>query len=277
MLRIGCLEMSSGPDVQENLNVIAAAVDASPLLDLLVLPENAVQMPSSKALQYVELASGGIVQSALSELAASKQMAILLGSLAVVESDGANRTKPYARSLLFDPLGKLVAAYDKLHLFDVDTQPGASHQYRESDTYRAGVVSIEQTSPKQLVFNDLPLQLGLTICYDLRFPELYRLLAQRGAQLICVPAAFTYETGKAHWETMLRCRAIENQVFIAAAAQVGKHASGRRTWGHSMIIDPWGEIITEQTDGQGLVFAEIDLTKIESLKERFPVHLHRRL
>jgi predicted amidohydrolase len=167
--------------------------------------------------------------------------------------------------------------YDKIHLFDVDTTEDGSGRYRESDTYQKGRVSEDSLSPIPLTNASFTLLLGLTICYDLRFPEFYRALAGNGAQLICVPSAFTFETGQAHWEPLLRARAIENQVFIAAAAQQGEHENGRRTWGHSMIIDPWGNILTEKKSGQGLVFAEIDLTQIKTLQARFPVHRHKRL
>lgn len=273
-VRVACLQMNSGPDVDDNLAYIAEAVRAAPGLDLLVLPENALQMPANRAGQYTEPAQIGHAQTELARLAVEHTLAIVIGSLAISDSEEA---KPVARSILIDQQGKQAASYDKLHLFDVDTQSGAAHRYRESDTYRAGTLSIEQTSPKPLDIAGTAVQLGLTICYDLRFPELYRVLAERGAQIICVPAAFTYETGQAHWEVLLRSRAIENQVFIIAAAQTGIHASGRKTWGQSMIIDPWGDIVVQQSHDLGLVFADIDLTTIKSLAERFPVHQHRRL
>lgn len=266
--------MNSGPDVAENLAFITARLRAESNLDLLVLPENAVQMPATRNQQYVESASGGEVQNTLSQLAVDTHTAILLGSLAIQTE---SNQKPFARSLLFDSQGRSCHAYDKLHLFDVDTGSGMRGQYRESDSYQPGRLTEAQISPKPLRIGDLTVQLGLSICYDLRFPEMYRSLVQRGAQIVCVPAAFTHETGKAHWATLLRARAIENQVYVLAAAQHGTHANGRQTWGHSMIIDPWGEVIAQQNAGQGLVSATLDLTKIESLKERFPVHQHRRL
>jgi len=168
-------------------------------------------------------------------------------------------------------------------LFDVDTDVDVCNaerlknsRYRESDRYQAGMLSKSQLMPASLLIGQSYVQIGLTICYDLRFPEVYRALASNGAQLICVPAAFTYQTGLAHWQTLLKARAIENQVFVAAPAQVGEHANGRRSWGQTMIIDPWGQVIAEQKTGEGLVFAEIDLTTIQSLRERFPAHKHKR-
>ncbi|GHA11758.1 amidohydrolase [Arenicella chitinivorans] len=266
--------MNSGPDVAENLAFITASLRAEPDLDLLLLPENAVQMPATRDHQYVEPATGGEVQRALSRLAADTGTAIVLGALAVLVEPN---PKPFARSLLFDQQGRLCHTYDKLHLFDVDTGDSRQHRYRESETYQAGPLTQAQASPKALTIGDLSVQLGLSICYDLRFPEMYRALVQRGAQILCVPAAFTYETGQAHWATLLRARAIENQVYVLAAAQHGIHANGRQTWGHSMIVDPWGEVIVQQNTGQGLVSATLDLTKIESLKASFPVQQHRRL
>ncbi len=273
-IKVACLQMNSGPVVAENLAFISASLRTTSNLDLLVLPENALQMPASRDQQYIEPATGGEVQRALSQLAAETSTAILLGSLAAQVEKG---QKPFARSLLFDRQGRLCHTYDKLHLFDVDTGNGSQGQYRESDTYQPGCINESQISPKPLTFGDLTVQLGLSICYDLRFPEMYRALVQRGAQIVCVPAAFTCETGEAHWAALLRARAIENQVYVLAAAQHGLHANGRQTWGHSMIIDPWGDVIAQQSTGQGLVSATLDLTKIELLKARFPVHQHRRL
>ena len=271
---IACLQMNSGPDVAENLAFVESSLAASDGLDILLLPENFAQMPARRSDQYIESPQSGEVQSGLSRMAEDHQVVIIAGSVPIQTADS---EKPYARSLVFDRRGKQVGYYDKLHLFDVETGAGSDSRYRESATYCHGAVGPESKQPVSLDFGAFDLQLGLTICYDLRFPELYRALAANQAQLICVPSAFTFETGQAHWEPLLRARAIENQVFIAAAAQTGEHANGRKTWGHSMIIDPWGNILAEKKDGQGLVFADIDLTQIESLRTRFPVHSHKRL
>jgi len=276
-LRVACLQMSSGKDVDSNLTSVVEHLEGAEQTDLIVLPENFAQMPASRADQYVEVDGEGIVQATLAELARKYQTCIVAGSLAVLE---AQNDKPFARSLVFDKFGERVAHYDKVHLFDIDvpdsenSRDHRSHQrYRESATYAhgdlAGVQAVDLAA--------IDLKIGLTICYDLRFAEQYRALAAQGAQLVTVPSAFTYETGQAHWRTLLSARAIENQVFILAAAQTGEHANGRRTWGHSMIIDPWGRIVAEQRQGEGLLIAEIDLTDIQRLKQIFPMHEHRRL
>ena len=274
IVKVACLQMNSGPNVSDNIATVEAALSAKPDLDILMLPENFAQMPASKAEQYSEYQLDGEVQRTLSQFASHFHVNILAGSLAIRDSQD---SKPFARSLLFNTQGEQVGQYDKLHLFDVDTQAQARSRYRESDTYLAGPVSKTQLSPVALQIGQSTVQVGQTICYDLRFPELYRTLAAQGAQVICVPSAFTYETGQAHWETLLRARAIENQVFVVAPAQSGKHASGRKTWGNSMIVDPWGAVLAQKNTGEGLVFAELDLTTIESLRARFPVHQHKRL
>lgn len=266
--------MNSAPSVIENLKIVESELGSAPDLDLLLLPENFAQMPARHADLHIEQHDDGVVQRKLSSLARTFKVNILAGSLAVRDSAG---VKPYARSLLINSLGERIRHYDKLHLFDVDTSNAKRSQYRESQSYQHGHLSENQLSPVALKIGQSTLQLGLTICYDLRFPELYRTLAAKGAQLMCVPSAFTYETGQVHWETLLRARAIENQTFIAAPAQTGEHASGRKTWGHTMIIDPWGNIVSQRKTTEGLVFADIDLTSIESLRMRFPVHKHQRL
>ena len=280
-VRLACLQMNSSPDVVENLSTVEAILSSSHSMDLLLLPESFVQMPARAADQHIEADLVGDVQQRLSGLAKLHQVNILAGSMPIFDVAG---TKPFARSVLLNAQGERVGQYDKLHLFDVDTDVGVNHaksslssRYRESDRYQLGELSKSQLMPVPLLIEDSYVQIGLTICYDLRFPEMYRALASNGAQLICVPSAFTYQTGLAHWETLLKARAIENQVFIAAPAQVGEHANGRKTWGHTMIVDPWGQVIAEQQTGEGLVFAEIDLTTIRSLRERFPVHKHKRL
>jgi predicted amidohydrolase len=159
------------------------------------------------------------------------------------------------------------ARYDKIHLFDVDLPTGES--WRESAMYEAGRGAV--TVP------DTPVgKLGLTICYDLRFPELFQRLSDAGADLISVPAAFTVPTGRAHWQVLLRARAIEAELFVVAAAQAGRHEDGRETYGHSLVVDPWGEVLLEMGEEPGLAFAEIDLARIADVRSRIPVHQHRR-
>jgi predicted amidohydrolase len=189
----------------------------------------------------------------------------LLGGSILEEIAGSD--KAFNSSLLFDPAGTLLAVYRKIHLFDVDLSEGVSA--RESDTRQAGSVPVVARS-------DL-CAMGLSVCYDLRFPELYRALAKEGAELFFVPSAFTAYTGKSHWEPLLRARAIENQVFVVAPGQFGKNPKSFHTHGHSMIIDPWGKILAELEDGPGLAVAEIDLDYLERVRTELPALAHRKL
>ena len=186
-----------------------------------------------------------------------------LGSLALkVEGD-----KLANRGFVIDGDGEIRARYDKIHLFDVDLPTGES--WRESAMYRAGEGAV--------IVPDTPVgKLGLTICYDLRFPELFQRLSDAGADVISVPAAFTVPTGKAHWQVLLRARAIEAEAFVVAAAQAGHHEDGRDTYGHSLIADPWGEVVVELGGEPDLAFADLNLSRIADVRSRIPVHQHRR-
>ena len=197
------------------------------------------------------------------EAARDKGIWVHLGSLAVLAEGG----KVANRAFVIDPAGEVRARYDKMHLFDVDLPTGES--WRESATYSAGegVVLVDET----------PLgRLGLTICYDVRFPSLFARLAEAGAEAIAVPAAFTVPTGEAHWHVLLRARAIEAGLFVIAAAQVGAHADGRRTYGHSLVVDPWGEILLDMGEQAGVGFATIDPQRIAEVRSRLPALHHRR-
>jgi deaminated glutathione amidase len=198
----------------------------------------------------------------LRELARKLGITVHVGSLAIkVSPDRAAN-----RGFLINPKGDIAARYDKIHMFDVDLAGGES--YRESRTYRAG---------EQAVLADLPWgRLGVTICYDLRFPALYRALAEAGATMLAIPSAFTRQTGEAHWHVLLRARAIENGSFLFAAAQGGKHESGRETYGHSLIVDPWGRILAEGGTEPGVVMAEIDPEEIAKARGRIPSLQHGR-
>jgi deaminated glutathione amidase len=198
----------------------------------------------------------------LRELARQLGVYIHIGSLAVSLSP----ERAANRSFLVDPKGNIAARYDKIHMFDVDLANGES--YRESRNYRPG---------EQAVLADLPWgRLGLTICYDLRFPALYRALAEAGATMLAIPSAFTKQTGEAHWHVLVRSRAIENGCFVFAAAQGGKHENGRDTYGHSLIVDPWGRIIAEGGTDPGVVMAEIDPAEIANARARIPSLQHGR-
>ena len=198
----------------------------------------------------------------LRELARKLGIYIHVGSLAIKISPD----KAANRSFLIDPKGDIAARYDKIHMFDVDLAGGES--YRESNSYRPG---------EQAVLSDLPWgRLGLTICYDLRFPALYRALAEAGAGMLTIPSAFTQQTGEAHWQVLIRARAIENGCFVFAAAQAGKHENGRETYGHSLIVDPWGRILAEGGTEPGVVMAEIDLAEVAKARARIPSLQHGR-
>jgi len=198
----------------------------------------------------------------LRELARKLGIYIHIGSLAIKVSPD----KAANRSFLISPKGDIAARYDKIHMFDVDLAGGES--YRESRSYRPG---------EQAVLSDLPWgRLGLTICYDLRFPALYRALAEAGATMLTIPSAFTQQTGEAHWHLLVRARAVENGCFVFAAAQAGKHESGRETFGHSLIVDPWGRVLAEGGSEPGVVMAEIDLTEVAKARARIPSLQHGR-
>jgi nitrilase len=179
---------------------------------------------------------------------------------------GTNTQRVRAACLLFDPQGQLAARYDKVHLFDVQVL-GSSERYAESATIEPGECYVTAATAHG--------QLGLAVCYDVRFPEQFRALLDQGMEILALPAAFTAATGKAHWETLLRARAIENQCYVIAAAQGGQHANGRETYGDSLIIDPWGEILDRLPQGPGVVLAHFDRQRLEQIRQQFPALRHR--
>jgi predicted amidohydrolase len=200
--------------------------------------------------------------AAFQELAREQQLFLHVGSLAVKLTPD----KAANRAFVIDPAGEIVARYDKIHLFDVDLPNGES--YRESNTYKPGDTAVVAMLPW--------CKLGLSICYDLRFPSLYRALAEAGAEVLTVPAAFTKTTGEAHWHVLLRARAIETGCFVLAAAQGGKHENGRETFGHSIAIDPWGRVIAEGGTEPGAIMVDIDLAEVAAARNRVPALDHGR-
>ena len=229
----------------------------------------------TEMVEMLEPNAGLVLKKALSEdqdpgLAKLRDLAretgkwIMAGSLLIKESGS---DKVANRAFMLDPKGGIVARYDKIHLFDVDLPTGES--WRESNVYKHGSEAV--------VVSGTPVgTLGLTICYDLRFPALFARLAEAGSDLIAVPAAFTVPTGRAHWEVLLRARAIEAGLFVVAAAQSGHHEDGRNTYGHSLVVDPWGEVLLDMADGSGVGFAEIELSRITDVRGRVPALSHRR-
>ncbi len=266
---VAALQMSSGPEVNANLlqagELLADAAQKG--ARLAVLPENFALMGHTERdkLALAEPEGSGLIQDFLAAEAARHNMWIVGGTVPLAGPDAA---RVWPACMVYDGGGRQVARYDKIHLFDVDL-PDNDESYRESDTLLAG---------DQVQVIDTPLGcLGLSVCYDLRFPELFRALVDRGAEIIVLPAAFTATTGEAHWEPLLRARAIENQCFMIGAAQSGEHASGRRTWGHSMIVDPWGKVVANaQAQETAALVAEISHQQLVHIRRQFPSLRHRR-
>jgi predicted amidohydrolase len=258
--------MTAGPDTGPNLDAAEALIRraAAAGARFVLTPENTSIIEPNKAHAFakavVEEKHPGLPR--FSALARELKIWLLIGSMSIKVDD----TKLANRSFLFDPEGNIVARYDKIHLFDVDLPSGET--YRESNTIRPGAQSVVAETPWGGV--------GLTICYDLRFAHLHRALAQAGANIITVPAAFTVPTGKAHWEVLLRARAIETGSFVLAPAQCGEHADGRRTYGHSLIIAPWGEILGDAGEEPGIVSAELDLSLVAKARGMVPALQHDR-
>jgi predicted amidohydrolase len=265
VLRVACVQLRSGDDVQENVALASAFIRkaAKDGAVFIATPENTTLMaPDGGAkLERSFTEKDDVALPAFAALAAELGIWLLVGSLAIKVSD----TKTANRSFLIGPDG-VFARYDKIHLFDVNLPSGES--YRESHTVEPGREAILATTPFA--------KIGLTVCYDLRFPHLYRALAKAGAEIIAVPAAFTKTTGKAHWHTLLKARAIENGCFIMAPAQGGEHANGRRTYGHSLIVGPWGDVLAEGGTEPGVVAATINLGEIEDVRARLPALQHDR-
>jgi predicted amidohydrolase len=264
MARVAVVQMVSSALVQENLSALGALFKASRDggAELLVLPENfsCMGVHETDKLAIAEEAGQGPIQHTVSQLAKQYGIWVIAGTLPIKAP--ANRVR--ARSYVYDAKGNTVAYYDKIHLFDVRVSEHEAHQ--ESLTIEPG---------EKIVVVDTPVgRVGLSVCYDLRFAELYRELALRGAELFAVPSAFTAVTGQAHWDALLRARAIEQLSYVLASNQGGLHASGRHTHGHSMCIDPWGRVLAKQEHGAGVIFADIDLHQLHQLRQQFPCHEH---
>ena len=269
MGKVAAVQMTSGHIVADNLAAAAVllrqAKDAG--ADIACLPENFsfIGLRDADKLQVAEPDGEGAVQKFLSDTARELKMWILGGTI-VIRGDSARRVAN--ASLLIDADGRRVARYDKIHLFDV-TIPGRDEQYRESTHVMPG---------REPVLADTPVgRLGLSVCYDMRFPELYRELVSQGAQWLAMPAAFTVPTGRAHWETLLRARAIENLCYVVAPAQTGMHTSGRETYGDSIIVDYWGQVLSRLAQGAGVITADIDLAKEADTRLHFPALDNRKL
>jgi deaminated glutathione amidase len=264
--RVGLIQMRSGRDPRANVDSAVKLIGEAKAAgaDYVQTPEMTNIMEIKRQALFAALApeERDASLAAFRETARAHRLWLHVGSLALeVSAD-----KAVNRSFLIDPKGDIAARYDKIHMFDVDLAGGES--YRESRSYRAGEAAISA---------DLPWgRLGLTICYDLRFPALYRALAEAGASFLAIPAAFTRQTGEAHWHVLMRARAIENTCYVLAAAQGGKHENGRETFGHSLVVDPWGRVIAEGGTEPGVVLAEIVPAEITTARTRIPSLQHGR-
>jgi deaminated glutathione amidase len=265
-MRIALLQMTSGIDPAANAAVIEHAIDEASAggAAMLFTPEMSGLLDRNRARAAPHLCAedDDIVLARTCAAAARTGIWVCVGSLAIAGPG----PKLFNRSFVIDGQGSILARYDKMHLFDVDLPTGES--WRESSAYAAGTEAVAVQTPLGI--------LGLSICYDVRFPALYQALSGAGATLLTVPAAFTVPTGKAHWHALLRARAIENAAYVIAAAQTGLHEDGRETFGHSLVVDPWGEIIADGGQEPGLIFAEIDLGRVNEARARVPVIAHRR-
>jgi deaminated glutathione amidase len=272
-MKIAAVQMVSTPSVETNLAAARRLVGSAAASGaaLVVLPEYFCFMGKSDRdkLQVAEPAGEGPIQRMLADTAREHGVWLIGGTLPIaIDATATSAAAPdrvMNANLVFSPRGELAARYDKMHLFAYDN---GRERYDEARTLQAGRTPV--------AFDAGGWRVGLSVCYDLRFPELYRKLAQPPCDLLSVPSAFTYPTGSAHWEVLLRARAIENQCYVAAAAQGGTHENGRRTFGHSLVVDPWGEVLAcRRDDGEGVVVAELHRERIADVRRQLPALEHR--
>ena len=282
-MKAAAIQMVSSPALQTNLDSALALLKqaAEEGAELAVLPEYFCLLGhrDTDKLGIQEAYGHGVIQQFLSDTARSLGLWIVGGTLplstnrtqdqALPEGAGPQVAQVYNSSLVFSPAGRCIARYDKIHLFRFDN---GQERYDESRVLQAGhqPVTFELASRDGHVW-----RIGMSICYDLRFPELYRGYAHAGADLLLVPSAFTHTTGQAHWEVLLRARAIENQAFVVAAAQGGQHDNGRRTWGHSMLVDPWGKVVAQRPEGAGVVCQDLLHATLAESRDKLPALAHR--
>lgn len=267
-MKIAVLQMTAGIDPAANAAVITSAVAQAKAggAQMLFTPEmsNLLDRNRARAATNIRAEADDMVLAAVRIAAADAGLWVHLGSLGVRGPNGQDKWRN--RGFVITPDGSIAARYDKIHLFDVDLASGES--WRESAVYQGGEQAVVAQVPGAL--------LGLSICYDLRFAAVYAALSQAGADIMAVPAAFTVPTGQAHWQVLLRARAIENACFVVAAAQTGTHADGRSTYGHSLVIGPWGDVLLDMGDAPGLGFVALDLDQIAQVRARVPVIANRR-
>ncbi|MBQ0721601.1 MAG: carbon-nitrogen hydrolase family protein [Gammaproteobacteria bacterium] len=273
MAKIAAIQLKSDGDPARNLDVASHFIGeaAKAGAQLVVLPEHFVyyNVRDMQAVAKAE-AAGGLARQFFTEQAKKYDLWLVAGTLPLFADpdNSESTTKPYATSLLYDASGREVAAYQKIHLFDVKVQK-TGKRYCESDSYGHGTRPVVAATPCGRV--------GMSVCYDLRFPELYRQLAEQGAEIMVAPSAFTAATGQAHWQLLLRARAVENLSYVVGANLCHRDHPKKPTWGGSAIIDPWGEVLAELDDEEGFITADIDLQRIKELRQNMPVLEHRRL
>ena len=267
-MRIALYQARTGIDPAANAADLVRAVEQAAVggAAMLFTPEMSglLDRDRERARPNLRAENDDLVLAAVRDAAAARGIWVHLGSLALLGEKGDGRL--VNRGFVIDGAGAIRARYDKIHLFDVDLPTGES--WRESASYAPGKTAVVVETPLGL--------LGLSICYDLRFPDLYRALTGAGATLVSIPAAFTVPTGRAHWHVLQRARAIEAGVFVVAAAQSGRHADGRETFGHSLVVDPWGEVLLDMGEEPGLGFADIDPARVDEVRSRLPAIAHRR-
>ncbi|MBI1300080.1 MAG: carbon-nitrogen hydrolase family protein [Alphaproteobacteria bacterium] len=266
-MKVACIQINSGPDIQNNLDKVDGIIRNAVVegAEFVALPENTCHMrfPSEWKLRSAMGEDDHTAIPFFSKIANELGISLLVGSISIKLEN----SKLANRSYLFGSDGSTIATYDKIHLFDVDLANKES--YKESKIVEPGDRAVTARLKDDFM-------LGLTICYDVRFAYLYRDLAKKGANIMAVPAAFTVPTGKAHWEVLLRARAIETGSYVIAPGQVGEHEGGRKTYGHSMIIDPWGKVLAEKAEGEGYIMADLDITKVNEARTAVPALRHDR-
>lgn len=267
MVKLTALQLNSVPDVDENLRVIARLLNELDIVKehVVVLPECCLCFGGEDG-ELLSLAKqskhSDYLQKKLASLARKYSVTLIAGSIPMLS---ANEEKFTNTCCAFSPLGQLLSKYHKIHLFDVEVTDNTQSYFESGFTSAGNELATVKTDYAHI---------GLSICYDLRFPELYRALANKGADIITVPSAFTAVTGKAHWQALLQARAIENQCYIVAAGQQGKHENGRETWGHSMIISPWGDILACLPEGVGSITASYDNDELKRVRQAMPINTH---
>lgn len=269
MTKVAAVQMTSGLEVPKNLQIASQLIQqaAEQGAKLVVLPENFSFMGADEKakLKIAEKENAGHAQQFLADQALKHQLWIVGGTIPLQSEISG---KVYNSCLLYNAKGEQVARYDKIHLFDVTVKPGLEI-YEESASVTPG---------KNVVVTETPFgNLGLTVCYDIRFPELFRAMSAQGAEIFTIPAAFTVKTGEAHWKLLARARAVENFCYVIGACQTGTHDNGRKTYGHSLIVDPWGTVLSELSEGTGIILADVDLQKQKQIRQDFPSLNHRRI